>query len=163
MVNDGKIYIIVTNKLPNNSGTPDTSAKANKEASDEKEDLFGHWAKNQILSTIKSTATSAVNYSLSNIGNFTGDYLAQAQVNIARNNLNSLMSIGMSAVAGFKFAGPPGAVIMGSMALISQSVSGIFAIHSARVANSKTNYEIAQLRDKTGMNTLLDGSRGTEN
>ena len=36
-------------------------------------------------------------------------------------------------------------------------------MNSLMIANKKVNYEIAQVRDRAGLNSTLDGSRGTEN
>jgi len=160
---DGKIYIYVTNKLPNEA--PVTAKASNGAGSQDKQDneLISHWARAKLIGTIKSVATTGVNYSLNNIGNFTGDYITQANVDNALNNLNSVANIGLTAFAGLKVAGPIGAVVGGSLALISSGVNSALNIHSMQVANRKTNYEIEQLRIRSGLNTLLDGSRGTEN
>lgn len=162
-MNDGKIYIIVTDKLPGGKGetTPEKPKKKEEETSDNS--LLMHWARDSLINTAKQTVNKAIDYSLNNIGNFTGNYIAQTHINNLRSNLHTLTSIGESAFAGFMFAGPVGAVISTSLAVLNTGTSSLFQIHSNLVANRKTNYEIEQLRNRSGMNTLLDGSRGTEN
>ena len=164
-MNDGKIYIIVTDKLPDGKGepAPETSKKKEEETSDNS--LLMHWARDSLINTVKQTVNTSIHYAISNIGNFTGDYMTQRQVNNAIHNINSLKSIGSTALAGFVASGgnPIGAVIGASLAVVNQTISSIFEITSNSISNKKVNYEIEQLRDRSGMNTLLDGSRGTEN
>lgn len=162
MNSDGKIYIIVTDKLPSGT-TPTPEGTDNQAGTKDKEGLLLHWAKGRIVNLVKQTATQAAMYSFNNIGNFTGDYITQAHVDNALYALNSAMSIGTAALAGFKVAGPWGAVIGTSLEIVRQGVSTAFSIHSSLVQNRKTNYEIEQLRIRAGLNAALDGSRGTEN
>lgn len=160
---DGKIYIYVTDKMPETVGAT-TKATAGGSSKDKQDsELLSHWARAKLLGTMKGVATSCVNYSLNNIGNFTGDYITQTNVDNALNNLNNIANIGLTALAGFKIAGPIGAVIGGSLALINSGVNSALNIRSMQIANNKINYEIQQLKVRSGLNTLLDGSRGTEN
>lgn len=162
MKSDGKIYIIVTDKLPAGGDTPTPGDKKKTEKKSD-EDMFEHWARDRLLSEVKQLATTAVNYSISNIGNFTGDYIAQTHINDALRGVRGFVSIAASTAAGFKVGGPWGAVIGFSLGLVSESVSSAMQIHSNRVETNKMNYEIAQLRQRVGLNTALDGSRGTQN
>ena len=115
-----------------------------------------------MLNTTKQIAKQAVTFSISNIGNFSGDYITQTHVKQSFDALSGLASVGMGALAGFKYGGGPiGAVIGASLAVVSQTITGITNIISGMVDNSKINYEIAQLKDRSGLNTYVDGSRGT--
>ena len=164
---DGKIYIVITDKLPGSapgpSPVPTTPSDTNKEGGNDSNSLFAHWARQRLIDSIKSTAMSAVRYTISNIGNFTGDYIAQTHVNDSIANLNGFKSVGLSILAGAKYGGPIGAVVGGALGIINQTTSSLLQMHSQWVQNSKVNYEIAQLRDRVGMNATIDGSRGTEN
>lgn len=159
---DGKIYIIVTDKLPGGTPTPTPTAQGQGQ---NKEDvgLFAHWARGRLLSTAKSIAIQSVNYSLANIGNFTGDYITQTHINETLSNIRGFAGIGMAALAGFKVAGPMGAAVGAVLGTVNATVSSAFQINTQRVQNSRVNYEIEQLRNRAGMNPLMDGSRGTEN
>ena len=163
MTNDGKIYIVITDKMPTGSKNQISSSSQVQESNDNA--ILQHWARDNIINTTKSLIKRTATYQLSNIGNFTGDYLTQNQVNNTLSNLQTLSSIGMGAYSGFVATGgsPIGAVIGLSLSLLNASVNSVFNIHSQRVQNQKTNYEIAQLRDRAGLNSLRDGSRGTEN
>lgn len=162
-MSDGKIYIYVTGEPPASSGgaTVDNGGATQSKTNDK--NLLTHWAKDKIISTTKNIATTSINYSLSNIGNFTGDYITQAHVNDCLKALGTLESIGGSALAGAMIGGPIGAVLGASIGLINATVSNALAVNTQRIMNNKMNYEIAQLRSRAGLNTTLDGSRGTEN
>ena len=72
------------------------------------------------------------------------------------------MNIGMTTLVGAKY-GPAGAVIgfvVGATSVIS---GGIFDDVSNRMENAKNNFNIEMLRERAGLNTIYDGSRGTEN
>lgn len=165
MNGDGKIYIIVTDKLPG-GGEPGPKPKPSPKKPEREtlsDTLMSHWAKSQLISEVKQLATTAVNYQLSNIGNFTGDYIQQTRVNDALRSLSGLTHIVSATVAGAKAGGPWGAVIGFSLGVINQTISSALEMNSRRIEVNKTNYEIAQLRQRVGLNTVLDGSRGTEN
>ncbi len=165
--NTGKIYIIVTDKLPSGE-TPTPEGIKNPAEKKDPDSLFAHWAKNQILGLIKQTAVQQINYSLNNIGNFTGNYELQTQVGNARKALNILRSIGSSTIAGAQVgsaAGPWGAAIGAAIGLLTSGVSASVSLlqehNSLMIQNRKTNNEIAILRERSGLNQYTDGSRGT--
>ena len=87
MTSDGKIYIVITDKLPTESQAQASSVSANNKsnASGGGNDILKHWAKSRLISEVEHLGMTAVNYQLSNIGNFTGDYIAQNNVNNALN------------------------------------------------------------------------------
>jgi hypothetical protein len=161
MINDGKIYIVITDKLPNGNGAGGVNADNSQK--DQAEEITNHWARDRLIGETKSLIKKATMYQLSNIGNFTGDYITQTHVNDTISNVSSLANIGFSMLAGAKIAGGIGAVVGLSLAVINQTATDIMRIHSVRIQNQKTNYEIEQLRNRAGLNSRLDGSRGTEN
>lgn len=163
MTNDGKIYIVITDKAPAEAGGNAVRNTSSNKKNEEQDTLFNHWARNHILSTVKNAGKQAINYSINNIGNFTGNYMTQTHVNEALNNIGGLMNIGATALAGFNIAGPIGAIVGASLGVINQSVSSVLSINTRMIENNKTNYEIEQLRIRAGLNGLYDGSRGTEN
>lgn len=163
MNTDGKIYIIVTDKMPSGEGKvpAPTSQSSGKSANDN--GIVQHWARSQLIGTVKNIASKELMFSYNHIGDFTGDYITQTQVNNNLSNASALMGIGMGALAGFKVGGPLGAVIGASLSLLNSSISSSHEIRLNLLQNKKTNYEIEQLRIRSGLNALLDGSRGTEN
>lgn len=165
MTNDGKIYIIVTDKIPSeNQASINNNQIVNNTPTKQSGNLLKHWAQNNMIDLVKSTVNKAIMYQLSNVGNFTGNYMAQTHINNALSNLSSLTSIGTSALSGFLVTGSPIGALMGaSLSLINSSVNGALNMNTLMIQNRQTNYEIAQLRDRAGLNSLKDNSRGTEN
>lgn len=163
MSEEGKIYIVVTDKLPNgSSSTPISTVKTVKKEKSEDEILM-HYARSKIIGEVKTLSTQAVNYQLSNIGNFTGNYMLQNHVNSAVSALKEMGDIALTMISGMAIGGPLGAVIGGSLSIINKGISNIFSINSAMIANKKTNYEIEQLRIRSGLDPRYNDSRGTEN
>ena len=163
METNNKLYITISDKrLGDGSGTPTNTTGLQQE---EKQGMgvVGRYVEHQLFHLVKSTATQAVNFSLSNIGNLTGDYMAQTRVNEMKQEVSNLMSIGGAVLAGAQIGGIYGAAagfVVGTASIISGNV---FQDLSNRIQNAKANYDILQLRARAGLNTTLDGSRGTEN
>lgn len=159
---DGKIYIIVTDKLPAGAAPGPGEGGEKKEKS--KEDLLEHWVRKKLLDEGKHLAMSAASYSINNIGNFTGNYQLQMQVQESLGLVKSFASIGLAAFAGFKYTGSPwGAVIGASIAVINKGIDIGTTAYSNYVTQRKNDYAIAQLERRSGLNQYTDGSRGTEN
>ena len=164
-MNDGKIYIYISNNPPKDDksgATIATGGSGGNGGTTKKKEMLNHWAKSHLISIGKQIVTTSANYALSNIGNFTGDYITQTHVTHTMNFAGNLASVGMGAIAGFQFGGGPiGAVIGASLAIVNQGISGVTSMISAYNENSKINYEISQLKERSGLNVSIDGSRGT--
>ena len=164
---DNKLYITISDKRGEGGGKPVPQDDNNEVTSEntvrEQEDgLLRRYIEHKMFHLAKSTATRTVNFAISNIGNFTGDYITQKDVNYAKGVVSNLTTIGITTIAGAKY-GPVGAAIgfvAGTTSIISNA---IFDDISNQVQISKSNYSIGQLRDRVGLNTIYDGSRGTEN
>ena len=168
MANDGKIYIIITNRTPEQveAGTSGVEQKQQDTGSG----VLGDYIKHQFFHFVESQAKQAIAYSINNIGNFTGDYEMQRHATALSEIANRLMSIGSSAVSGATIgakAGPYGAVIgavVGAIAgTASVTIGDIRTEYLKGYADKKKNLSIEQLRARSGMYPLLDGNRGTEN
>lgn len=96
----------------------------------------------------------AVQYGLSNVGNFTGDYVAQQNINQALEALGGVSTIVMGAVS----AGWVGAVI----ATASVAFRGITQGVSRYIGYQNEEINASMARQRSG-NALTDNSRGTEN
>ena len=99
------------------------------------------------------------NYSLSNIGNFTGDYNAQRQVNFARSAINVATGLVTSAYMGFAVGGPIGTIIGAGISAASQVINFGLQLNSESIEIKKQNYNIQQLRQLSGLDGLTNGSR----
>lgn len=162
---NNKLYITISDKrLGDGGNTPSSSNSSEREANSmSKEDnLIKRYAEHELFHLVKATTTRAINYSISNIGNFTGDYITQRKVNVAKGIVDSAVTIGVSTIAGAKY-GPIGAAIGFVTGVASETIMGVLDDISNRAENTKANFNIEQLREKVGLNTKLDGSRGTEN
>lgn len=162
MANDGKIYIIVTDQLPNGGGqvVPDSSKK---DKDKDKEGHFASWAVHQYLSLVKEQALNNINFAINNIGNFTGDYQTQRAAQTAMSFINEMAGLGAAIFAGAKMGGVPGAIVATSVYGINKAVSTIQTYQLINLQQKQTDYSIKQLQNRSGLNTRYDGSRGTEN
>lgn len=159
--NDGKIYITISDRrFGSNVAEADAQNQMDKKK-DKEESTLLDFAQHQFFNLIERQAKQAVNYTISNIGNFTGNYIAQEQVNNALSAVGFLESVGVATLAGAKF-GPWGAVIGAGIAVVGQAATTGLRIFSETLENTRQNYAINQLRSRAGMNGMNNGSRGTE-
>lgn len=161
MTSDGKIYIVITDKLP----TSDTKVveKSSASGKGDGDGLYDYWAKSNLVNQMKSISSTLINYQLSNVGNFTGDYIKQNEINTSLSYVSLLSNVVKGAMSGAQWGGPVGAVYGAIMSVLNTGLTSALNIKSNIISVSKTNYEIEQLRNRAGLNALKDGSRGTEN
>ena len=161
-MSDGKIYITISDRR----GEPDTPTPSvpgtEKKEKKDKNDLFTHWAKNQLIGEVKQLANTAVTFGISNYGNFTGDFQAQRDIDAAMGIMSNISSIVMGGVAGSTF-GPAGSIIGIAIATTNVAVNKGLSLYTEALNRRRTNREIDILRQRAGLDVLLDGSRGTEN
>lgn len=163
--NDGKIYITISDKRfgRNEPDTPTLTTPGQADKEKDKGNPLADYAKHQFFSLIKSQATQAVNYTISNIGNFTGNYVSQMHTQDSVNLLNTLINYGTSAYAGFKMTGSPiGALVAVGIQAIGSGITKVEELYAGYVQNARQNYAIAQLRTRAGLNSNNNGSRGTD-
>lgn len=158
MANDGKIYITISDKRGksgNGTSTPSTTRKKSKDEDFSLKDLsptnllsnlIGHDAAHFVVGEAKRVAT----YSLSNIGNFTGDYQSQRTMNTALNIAGKIAGIATS------FAISP---LLGVFSIATTATNVILDIHSQDVQIHKQNTEIDRLRALSGLDQTTNGSR----
>lgn len=156
---DGKIYITISDTRKGGVGV-DGKKPTEKKTMGE---TINEYAKHRFYSMIKTQTQQAVSYTVANIGNFTGDYVAQRHISDALEVTNGLVSIGMSAFAGFKIAGGWGAVIGAGIDIAGRTISAGQQIYAGYVDNVRQNRAIDQLRNRAGLNSTENGNRGTEN
>ena len=160
--NDGKIYITISDRrFGSNVAEADAQNKSDKKK--DKESEFGSWVVHQFFSLVKTQALNNVNFAISNIGNFTGDYQSQRDAQTAMSVINELMGFGTAVVAGAKIGGVPGAIVATTVYGINKAISTVQTYQLINLQQKQTNHTINQLQNRSGLNTRLDGSRGTEN
>lgn len=160
MADNSKLYITISDERGGDGQTPTPKPNGEKK---EDGDTLGRYIEHEMFHMAKQMATQAANFAISNIGNLSGDYAFQRKVNEVKQFASGIMSIGMATVAGAKYGGAVGAVIGFVTGTASTMMGGVFNVIQNNIENTKTNYEISQLRDRSGLNAVLDGSRGTEN
>lgn len=159
--NDGKIYITISDRrFGTNKAEADEQNRIDR-ANETKESTLRNFAQHKFFNLIEAQAKQAVSYSISNIGNFTGDYVKQQHVQDAVNIISSLSDIGFAALAGAKF-GPYGALIAGGVAVISKGITFAEQLVAGYTQNVMENRQIEQLRTRAGLNSMNNGSRGTD-
>lgn len=166
MANDPgkKIYIVITDQRPDDNGTGGANVGTNGGDNDKSErNQLKRYAEHQFYNFIKSEARTAVNYTINNIGNFTGNYQTQREMQNVVGHASRLVSLGESIIYGASIGGIAGAGIAAGVTLVSSLINFHLESYSIGVAEKKANYAIEQLRARSGLNTLNDGSRGTEN
>lgn len=108
-----------------------------------------------------ATLKRQINYEISQMGNRTGNYIAQAETELAMEMLGNVTTVAMATAAGAKYGGVPGAV---AGFLISAGSIGIGYANQYRtlmnnIARLDTYANIMQ--DRSG-NANNNGSRGTD-
>lgn len=159
---DGKIYIIVTDQLPGGQGPlpPDTPDSGKEKT---KENKFESWATHQFLNLVKQQVIQNITFTVNNIGNFTGDYQAQRDAQLSLSLLQEGMNLGLSIYAGYKIGNIPGAAIAAGVYAVNKTISTVQEYRLIDLQQKQSNYSIQQLKNRSGLNSNRDGSRGTEN
>jgi len=164
MNTDGKIYITISETPVGNGGgttptpqpTPPAPSPKPQETSEEK---ALKWEQQQLFDFAKGQVKQMVNYTLGNIGNFTGDFYTQRSINDHLQVGSTLLNIGNSAINGLKMGGVQGMGIGLLVATSSVAVNMVLGDISKAVENKKRNRDIEMIRNLSGLNVLTNGSR----
>ena len=151
--NDGKIYITISDtRAAGSVKPPSRQADWWKETEDiVKADKQYYQNAKTIAGTMIGMATQAANFALSNIGNFSGSYQSQREINAAKGAvLKATGFIGAATVGGVA-----GAVAYAGVILFNFGLNE----YSNQVQFNKQNYDISKLREISGLNGLTNGGR----
>jgi len=113
----------------------------------------------QFFNFVQNQAKQIANYSINNIGNFTGNYQTQRQVSEMLSIAGKFKNIGLATLGGFKVGGPVGAVAAGIISVASMAIGDFMQYNSTLVQTQQQNREISILRNISGLDTLNNGSR----
>lgn len=160
MADSNKLYITISDGRGEGNGTPTPQPEGAQKKDDD--NILGRYVEHQVFHLVKQQATQFVNFSINNIGNFTGDYIAQRQISVAKQAVEKLAGVAMTTIAGAKY-GWVGAIVGFAVGVTGTVASGIYDTIQSDKEMNKTNYSISQLRERAGLNSVQDGSRGTEN
>ena len=154
----GKIYITISDRRIGQGGGEDDPQTQQKET---KTKTLGEYAKVQFFHFIKSEANTMVNYTLGNIGNFTGDYQAQRDVQAMLNGIGVATTLGNSFIAGLTLTG--GNIAGGLVAVAITGAGQLINYGLNELTNTRQtrnqNYNITQLRELSGLDSLTNGGR----
>ena len=106
------------------------------------------------VNAVTGNIKQAVRYGLSNVGNFTGDYIKQNEINQALEFFDNASTIAMGALS----AGWAGAVVATASVAIKVGL-GAYSRYKQYEAESLSS---SLMRERSG-NALFDNARGTEN
>lgn len=134
----------------NQSGVGNASAVGTKSDSEKNKvsakSIFAH----QMVATAKQT----MNYAVNNIGNFTGNYIMQSQIQNALDMVGDASTLVMGAVSS-------GAVGL-AVAAVGIATKKTFEIVSSVRNDTLSERQRAYMMERSG-NATKNGSRGTEN
>ena len=105
-------------------------------------------------SSYRGIGKQIFNYAAGNVGLFTGDYIAQNQINVALEALNDAATIG----AGFYSGGWVGGIV----AIAGVSTKKVLEAFTDRKKDIIQERERNYWLERSG-NSTINGSRGTEN
>lgn len=158
--NDGKIYITISDKrFGRNKAEADEQNKSDKE---KEENVIGKYIAHRFFNMLEAQAKQAVNYTISNIGNFTGDYASQTHIEDSLVTTRAVLGLAMSAYVGAKTGGLIGAALGFGIGVATQAIALNQELYAGKVQNARQNEAIAVLRTRAGLNGTNNGSRGTD-
>lgn len=162
MANNSKLYVVITDKRP--GGNSQSPGGVTRVESEQKENKLNVFVEHEMMHIVKAEASKFVSFTTSNIGNFTGNYIVQEQINSAKESVSGITRVALSARAGLIASGgnPIGAAIGFAAGVLSLVGETVYETYMTDFNTRKTNYDIAQLRERSGLNTYTDMSRGTE-
>lgn len=157
--NDGKIYITISDTRAGGGGTTSLSELSKNRQADWWKMTQGVLRADQeyyqnavtVAGAMVGMATQSVNFALSNIGNFSGSYQSQREIDAAKSAILKTTGFLGATVAG----GGAGAVAYASVMLFNFGISEFVN----EVQFRKQNYDIAKLREISGLNGLTNGGR----
>lgn len=129
-------------------GSGDKKDKKKKDKKKKEFDTATHY----LLNALQSNVKSIINYSISNYGNMTGNYIGQAQINASLEIASTLGTIGLATAkyGAFGFIG----------ATLTVGVNKGLQVFSHYIDVQKANTQASFMRERSG-NSLNNGSAGT--
>lgn len=166
MPTDGKINIYITDgdggPSGGDGGPSGGSGRKPKLTDDEKfSNAMWRFAEHQIFSFIRQEAKQVVNHYVSTYGDRTGDYVSQKNTQMALSVASKGIGIGVATIMGAKY-GAVGAAIGFGVTTTTTVLSSVFEYENMLRKIRIQNKDIELLKTRSGLNSLNDGSRGTD-
>ena len=107
-----------------------------------------------------ATLKRQINYSISQYGNKTGNYIAQAEMELVMEGLNNALSIAGATALGFKSGGVAGAIIGAAISTSSIAIGYYNQYRTLQTNIAKLDTYANIMQERSG-NTYNNDSRGT--
>ena len=161
---DGKIYITISDTRGGSGAGVSNEADTGVAESKQGGSKLGNFIWHRFYNTVESQAKQYINYTIGNIGNFTGSYSAQRDAEEGLRITNLLVSTVSSSITAFvAFGGGPqggvAAAIAATISIGSEAINFAYREKSESFQNRKTNRNIELMRRRLGLEGLTDGSR----
>ena len=102
-----------------------------------------------------------INYSIAQYGNQTGNYIAQAEMQVAMEGVNNILSVALATAAGFKYGQAPGAIIGAAIATGNIAINYFNQYRTLQTNIAKLDTYANKMRERAGT-ISSNGSRGTD-
>lgn len=158
---DGKIYITISDRRIGDDGgeVVPVNPQTTPNEEEKKKNILGDYLKHRFFNLVENQAKQMATYTIANIGNFTGDYQYQREINVGVEILNEGITLASSFGSGMAVGGVVGGAVAVAITIASQTINFAMQEQANRVSNRNQNYNIQQLRDISGLNALTNGSR----
>lgn len=158
---DGKIYITISDTRGGSGAGVSNDADT---GGSDKNQTIADFAKHKFFHLIESEARTFVNYSIGNIGNFTGNYQMQRDVQQTFGILSEMINIGSASVTAFKAfkGGTQGAIaaaITAAATIAGKAINFGMKEYQEQFENRRTNRNIELMRNRLGLEGLTNGNR----
>ena len=165
---DGKIYITISDNRGANNEVETANAEARGGSSNQGKTALGLMAFNKFVDFAQGQANQYANFTIGNIGNFTGSYSAQKDMEATMRAINFVSNLGISTIGTFvQFTAMTGNPVVGGVAAainatlqIGTSLINFGYQEKVEQFNMRrTNRNIALMRERLGLEGLTNGSR----
>lgn len=156
-MSDGKIFITISDQRgqapqqPSGSSQPTSQQPINTNDKSKSKGVGSNVIAHQFLHFAENQAKQFIDYSISNIGNFQGDFQTQREIQNA-------MSVGRTLI-GIGTAFATGGIVGGLIATAGVGINMAYQYHTGQVMTNQQNYSIEQLKKLSGLSSLTNGSR----
>lgn len=166
---DGKIYITISDTRGGSTGGEQLNSSSNPAIQQQTTKKSGSSDLQKILAlkafdAAVGIAEQSVNYTISNIGNFTGNYQAQRDTQVAMSMLSEIIGVGETAASAYMMGGGgvSGAVVAAVAVTIQTGMkiyNKVLEINTEKFENRRINRNIEYMRNRLGLEGLTNGSR----
>lgn len=156
--NDGKLYIIITDEAQGGGGPNPTPKLKTADKEDIKEQQY-NFVTHQFYNFIDSQAKEFVNYAINNIGNFTGNYQVQSNVQAAMNLGRQMLGTLSATIVGAAQGGLIGGIAGFLLGAGSTAINYAYSDYSYGIEIKKQNRYTNELRKLSGLDSRTNGSR----